>query len=195
MLAKEKCDQLKRYSRRDFWINPRKYYVCSYRWDIPICSLIGWYRVKNGRSLMEGVFGKTRVEKNLMFIRGSKIQNMLGEIIMYPYRVAVNGSVQEISHLGYFTQSNLDSQALLTFLYEVLLHANRHLKDPREKEDAIVEYLNYMFHGNKYIISQDYRAKRSDLSEIQKIISERKRILYIEEDEEQSEPFEPYAKI
>lgn len=144
---------------------------------------------------MEGVFGKTRVENNLMFIQGSKIQNMLGEIIMYPYKVAVNGSVQEISHLGYFTQSNLDSMALLTFLYEVLLHANRHLKDPREKEDAIVEYLNYMFHGNKYIISQDYRAKRSDLSEIQKIISERKRILYLEEDEEQSESPEPYAKI
>lgn len=175
-----------RYARRDFWINPQKYYVCSYRSDILICSLIGWYKASNGRILMERVFGKEAVDKYLIFLKGSQIKLLMGEVILSPYQVWVKGSPQEITHLGYFHMKELTSISFLLYLYSSVFEKALRISNHKQRETVIMDFLNHLFYGNSFVIPKNFKAKRSDLSEIQKIIDRRKRILYVQEDEEKS---------
>ena len=180
----KKVLKISRYTRRDFWINPKKYYVCSYRSDILICSLIGWYKASNGRNLMERVFGKEAVDKYLIFLRGSQIKLLMGEVILSPYQVWIRGSLQEISHLGYFRTAELTSITFILYLYSSVFEKAFRITDHKQRETMIIDFLNHLFYGNSFVIPKNFKAKRSDISEIQKIIDRRKRILYIQEDEE-----------
>lgn len=171
-----------RWAMYDKTIDPNKYYVCSYMRTLPVCSMVGWYKLPNAKKILRMVYGR-RYKKYLFFIKGIDLQNSLGSILIKNGKILIEGDLNSISHIPFWTSFQiLTSFRISDYVSEII---NIEKKDKLKAEDEIVTRLRYLCYGEGKgkSIPKNFKVERSKLSQMAKAIQKRKEIMYISEEE------------
>ena len=171
-----------KWVRPDKEIDPDKYYVCSYMRTIPVCAMVGWYKLSNARKMLDLVFGPD-YERYLFFVKGTQLEDNLGNIVLYPGRIMMKGQVYPISHILFWNIEDVQASFIIANYVNEILKTNKN--DKWKIEEEVVKRLEYLCYGERKgkSIPKNFKVKRSKLSEMAKTIQERKRTMYQDEGE------------
>lgn len=180
-MKRVKKSYLMRYLKPDGRLDLDKYYAYSYKFDIPVCSMIGWYSESLAHEIFEAVFGKPSL-RYVFFIKGSDLKAALGDIVICPTQVIIKGDIYQISPLLLWDKATINKQPEIYNTIKFLMGPYINEKDPRKIERVLLNKVKRLCYAGR--VPKNFKVKRSKLSQIQKTILDRKEVLYLEEIEE-----------